>query len=128
MTRRALAEINGASYGCRTTLLKRFGHAEFVGVDIQNVCLRIEGRTAPFTPAVRARVHQCVFANHIRRELACVVQLTKPCQCPRMRLGRSRCEGIFCDELPYERSRHCRERLLLGSNLAWRVAGGGPAV
>src|ERR1700748_665893 len=118
MTGRALAEIDGASGGSRNALLQRLGHAEFVGIDIQNVRLRVEGWPAPLAPAVGARVHQGIFVNYIRRELTGMVQLTKLRQRPRMRLGPSRCERVFCNELPGEWSRLCRERLFFCSNFA----------
>src|SRR5215469_11419632 len=91
----ALAQIDRANAGSGNMRDQRVGEADIVGVDVEDVGLRIEGRAAPFAAAVIAREHYRLLADAVGNKLAVAYKGMELLQRPLMGLGSSIGEEIF---------------------------------
>src|ERR1700679_3875639 len=124
MATTAVAHINGAAdRRIRIMLYQRFGQPNIIGVDIEDMGLRIERGPSPLSAAVEARPHQSILSHAHGNELSIASYFRKALDSPRVGLGSSIGEHVFRNPLAREGRRLDGEGLLLRRHLARDVAG-----
>ena len=124
VTDRALRQVNRFRRVAGLVFTERSHPRHFVGVDVENVGIGIEGGAAPLRAAVEAGKNHGFLADAERRELAFAARFVKLIERPFVHFGRAIGQHLFSEHLPRVRRGFRGQRLLDGGDFAGNCARG----